>query len=70
MKILMLIVCLLPLILTAAKPTRKVELKGNKLVQRTLDKAKSKGTNEVWNVSREFPMMFQRRPSKAKKKAG
>ena len=44
----------------AAKPGRRIERDGDRLVEKLQDKSKSKGTNVVWKTGRTFPLMFSR----------
>lgn len=49
-----------------AKPERRYERAGNKIVEKIKDKDRSKGTNTVYRTGRSFPLMFS--PTRAKEK--
>jgi len=42
----------------AAKPVRKFEREGAKIVEKIRDDARSKGTNIAYRTGRTFPLMF------------
>lgn len=44
----------------AAKPERRYERDGNRIVEKIKDKSASKGTNTVYRNGRTFPLMFSR----------